>query len=55
MKHHVEVLEDNDIITAMGRNYGRMYFPSEKLETNMEDYEAIWGRIREKLEREEKK
>jgi len=55
VKHHLEVLEDNDLITSAGNRYGKMYFLSQKLEESMEVFEEVWGRMREKLEREEKR
>ncbi|MBN2336378.1 winged helix-turn-helix transcriptional regulator [Candidatus Bathyarchaeota archaeon] len=54
VKHHLEVLEDNDLITSTGNRYGRMYFTSQKLEENLGIFEEVWGQMREKLDREEK-
>lgn len=54
VKHHLEVLQDNELITYTGNNYGRMYFVSTKLEENWDDFMDIWSRVREKLkERDE--
>lgn len=55
VKHHLEVLEDNDLITSAGNRYGKMYFPSQKLEESMEIFEEVWSRMREKLDEEEKR
>ena len=55
VKHHLEVLEDNDLVTSAGNRYGKMYFHSQKLEENMEIFEEVWSRMREKLEREEER
>jgi len=55
VKHHIEVLEDNDLITSAGNRYGKMYFPSQKLEESMEVFEEVWSRMREKLSEEEKR
>ena len=52
VKHHLDVLEDNDLITSVGNSYGKMYFVSQKLLETMEDFDEIWGGIKEKLERE---
>jgi DNA-binding transcriptional ArsR family regulator len=54
VRHHLEVLEDNGLITSMGNRYGKMYFVSQKLEENMEEFETIWDKILEKLERDAK-
>jgi DNA-binding transcriptional ArsR family regulator len=55
VRHHLEVLEDNGLITSMGNRYGKMFFVSQQLEENMEEFEAIWDRILEKLERDVKR
>jgi DNA-binding transcriptional ArsR family regulator len=55
VRHHIEVLEDNGLVTSMGNRYGKMFFVSQQLEENMEEFEAIWSRILEKLERDMKK
>ena len=52
VKHHLDVLEDNDLITSAGNSYGKMYFVSQKLIETMEDFDEIWDGIKEKLERE---
>lgn len=49
VKHHLEVLQDNELTTYTGNNYGRMYFVSQKLEENWADFETIWSRVSEKL------
>jgi DNA-binding transcriptional ArsR family regulator len=49
VKHHLEVLENNGLVTAMGNSYGRMYFVSEKLMENMELFEEVWLGISDKL------
>ena len=54
VKHHLEVLENNGLVTAMGNSYGRMYFTSEKLMDNMVLFEEVWGGVSEKLKGEEK-
>jgi DNA-binding transcriptional ArsR family regulator len=53
VKHHLDVLEDNDLITSAGNSYGKMYFVSQRLLDTMDDFDEIWGGIKEKLERED--
>jgi len=55
VKHHLEVLEDNDLVTSAGNRYGKMYFTSQKLEESMEIFEEVWSRMREKLDEDEKR
>lgn len=49
VKHHLEVLENNDLVTAMGNHYGKMYFASEKLMDNIDLFEDVWGGVSDKL------
>ena len=49
VKHHLEVLQDNELVTYTGNNYGRMYFVSSKLEENWDDFMDIWGRVSDRL------
>lgn len=49
VKHHISVLTDNDLITSMGDGYGRLYFVSQTLEQNMEEFMEVWAGIRDKL------
>ena len=46
IRHHLDVLEKNDLITSMGERYGKMYFLSVELEENYGDFVEIWERIR---------
>ena len=54
IRHHLDVLEKNRLITSMGESYGTMYFLSNELEENYEVFEEIWNRIGKKLKRKEK-
>lgn len=49
VKHHLEVLATNDLVMAMGDNYGKMYFPSEKLMENIALFEEVWSGVSERL------
>ncbi len=54
IRHHLEVLEKNRLVTSMGETYGTMYFLSNELEENYEVFEEIWNEIGKKLKRKEK-
>jgi predicted transcriptional regulator len=43
--HHLKILEKNRLITSTGGGYGRMYFPSQLLDENMDYFDEIWGKI----------
>ncbi len=45
IRHHLSVLEKNNLITYTGRGYGQMYFLSDLLENNMDIFNEIWGKI----------
>ena len=45
IRHHLGVLEKNNLVTFTGSGYGQMYFPSDLLENNLEIFNEIWGKI----------
>lgn len=47
VKHHLEVLEENGLVSTIGDGYGKMYYVSSRLEENMELFEEIWGNMEE--------
>ena len=48
IRHHLKVLEKNKLITSMGSEYGKVYFPSDMLEENIEYFNEIWEQIGKK-------
>ena len=53
VRHHLDVLEKNGVITSMGERYGKMYFLSRELEENWGDFEEIWVRIGKRLKKDD--
>ena len=45
MRHHLEVLEKNKIITSVGDRYGATYFLSQVMEDNYFLFEEIMKKI----------
>jgi DNA-binding transcriptional ArsR family regulator len=45
VRHHLDVLLENQLLTARGAGYGRMFFLSPMLETNFPVFDEIWGEI----------
>jgi len=45
IRHHVEALEKNGLVTSLGDGYGKMYFLSENLLDNYGFFEEIWEKI----------
>lgn len=52
IRHHLQVLEKNGIITSMGNRYGVTYFLSPLMEANYELFEEILGKIGTKSEKQ---
>jgi len=48
MRHHLEVLEKNKIITSIGERYGATYFLSQTMEDNYSLFEEIASKIGKK-------
>ncbi len=48
IRHHLDVLTKNNLLTFTGSKYGKMYFISSPLEDNYEVFEEIWERIGKK-------
>lgn len=45
VKHHIEVLEDTDLVECTGEKYGRLFFLSEKMEKNYQTFQDIWTKF----------
>ncbi len=48
MRHHLEVLEKNRLITSVGDRYGATYFLSQIMEQNFALFEEIMSKIGKK-------
>jgi len=49
VRHHLEVLEKNQIITAINKgNYGAVFFLSEYIKADISTFNGIWGKIEKK-------
>lgn len=47
IRHHIKILEDADIIKSAGQKYGKMYFLSDNMEKDYDDFEIIWDKLKE--------
>lgn len=45
VRHHLEVLEKNGLVTSLGKRYGKMYFVSSELDESYVDFEEILKRF----------
>jgi len=52
IRYHLKVLEENGILTSVGRGYGKTYFPTEKFEENKQHFTEIWDKIGKKSNKE---
>ncbi len=43
--HHLKVLENNEIIISGKEKYGTLYFLSDKMENNYDEFLKIWKKI----------
>ena len=49
IRHHLEVLEKNNIITAINKGkYGAVYFLSEIMNANFQIFNEIWAKFGKK-------
>ena len=49
VRHHLEVLEKNNAITAVNKgNYGSVYFLSEIMQANIKIFSEIWAKFGKK-------
>ena len=49
IRHHLEVLEKNNLVMYTGTGYGKMFFPSDLIENNKVIFDEIWSKIGKKL------
>ncbi len=45
IRHHLELLQKNRVITTVGESYGLTYFLSSEVEDNYALFEEIWDGI----------
>lgn len=46
IRHHIKILEDSDVVNSAGEKYGKMYFLSDSMEKNYDDFEIIWKQVK---------
>jgi predicted ArsR family transcriptional regulator len=45
VRHHLEALEDHDVVEAGDEEYAKLYFLTDRFETNRDTFERILERI----------
>ncbi len=48
ISYHIKVLEDNEVVIPVGGKYGTLYFLTDKMKVNYENFLEIWEEIVEK-------
>ncbi|WP_300427096.1 winged helix-turn-helix domain-containing protein [Methanobacterium sp.] len=47
VRHHIKVLEENDVITSAGKKkYGEMYFLTDNMEEDFNTFQDIWKELK---------
>ena len=41
IRHHLAKLEENDVVTSMGDEYGKTYFLTERMERNLDVLDTV--------------
>lgn len=41
VQHHLEVLEENDVVTTRGDDYGKLYFLTDRMTNNLDILEEV--------------
>lgn len=41
VRHHLDLLTDNDVVETVGDSYGQLYFLTDRMESNLDVLEAI--------------
>lgn len=44
VRHHLDKLEDNDVVTSMGEEYGTTYFLTERMEQHLDVLDDVAAR-----------
>jgi DNA-binding transcriptional ArsR family regulator len=45
VRHHLDVLEDNGVVTKSGEDYGAVYLPSDRAEKHWDTVEEILAEV----------
>lgn len=48
VRHHIKILEENNIVKPTGDDYSKLYFLSDEVENNYEIFQEIWDKFIEK-------
>jgi len=47
IRHHIDVLEENNLVKSTGESYGALYFLSDEMEKGFDIFLEIWEEFKE--------
>ena len=45
IKHHIRILEENNVIKSNGDSYSNLYFLTDDVEQNYDIFQEIWEKV----------
>ena len=45
IRHHLDILKKHQVITSMGEGYGTMYFLSDPMKSQYDEFLEIWNQV----------
>ncbi|MCK9151792.1 winged helix-turn-helix domain-containing protein [Methanobacterium alcaliphilum] len=48
IRHHIQILKENNVIKSTGDSYSKLYFLTEEVEKNYDIFKEIWEKFVEK-------
>ena len=45
IRHHIKILEENNVVKSSGDEYSKLYFLTEEMEKNYDIFNEIWEKI----------
>jgi DNA-binding transcriptional ArsR family regulator len=45
IRHHLDVMKKHQMVTSMEEGYGAMYFLTDRMEANYNDFMDIWKQV----------
>ncbi len=48
IRHHVDTLEESGLVESAGEKYGKIYFLTDNMENNYDEFEKVWQQVQDK-------
>ena len=45
IRHHIKILEENNVVRSSGDEYSKLYFLTDDMENNYDIFNEIWEKI----------